>query len=290
MIIELRSILFSTYMRCIFALSILIFLFNPSFSQNANEFTNTVFLNKLFKDGYYLELKKNKLSYATASQAGNWGESVTGVIKNIKTKEKKIAFTFDACGGKNGNGFDKELIDFLKYEKIPATLFISGKWIDANFQLFEKLSKDPLIEIENHGLNHKPCSVDGKTIFGLKGTSNIEEAYDEIEANALKINAITHHNPRYYRPAAAYIDEACMQIAGSLGIKVTGFQILSGDAVASTPATVIEENVLRKIKPGAIIIMHFNHPEWNTFEAMQMIVPKLREKGYTFVRLDYSAF
>jgi hypothetical protein len=31
--------------------------------------------------------------------------------------------------------------------------------------------------------------------------------------------------------------------------------------------------------------MHFNHPEWNTKEAMQKIVPELREMGYTFVRL-----
>lgn len=55
-----------------------------------------------------------------------------------------------------------------------------------------------------------------------------------------------------------------------------------------TPSPVIEENVIKKIKPGAIVIMHFNHPEWNTYEAMQMIVPKLRKMGYTFVRLKDS--
>jgi len=31
--------------------------------------------------------------------------------------------------------------------------------------------------------------------------------------------------------------------------------------------------------------MHINHPEWYTYEAMRKIVPKLRQLGYTFVRL-----
>lgn len=47
-------------------------------------------------------------------------------------------------------------------------------------------------------------------------------------------------------------------------------------------------SVLQHIKPGAIVIMHFNHPAWNTFEAMQEIVPALRKLGYTFAKLqDY---
>ena len=70
-----------------------------------------------------------------------------------------------------------------------------------------------------------------------------------------------------------------------MGIKVISYQILSGDAVPFTPEYVIEENVLRNISPGAIVIMHFNHPEWNTKEAMEKIVPKLRKMGYSFVHL-----
>jgi len=31
--------------------------------------------------------------------------------------------------------------------------------------------------------------------------------------------------------------------------------------------------------------MHFNHPEWNTKEAMLKIVPELRSLGYDFVLL-----
>jgi peptidoglycan/xylan/chitin deacetylase (PgdA/CDA1 family) len=63
------------------------------------------------------------------------------------------------------------------------------------------------------------------------------------------------------------------------------YQILSGDAVPFTPESDIEMNIVKNIKPGAIVIMHFNHPEWNTKKAMQKIVPNLRQMGYTFVLL-----
>jgi len=282
---RLNDILISIHLRHIIAFVLLQFAVIPSSSQDSKDYTNTIFLNKLNKDTSYSAVKNHIVAKFAHTKPGAWGEAVPGVITRFNTQNKYIAFTFDACGGKNGIGYDKELIDFLHYEQVPATLFITGKWIDANFTTFLKLSRDTLFEIENHGLNHKPCSVDGKSIYGIQGTSNIGEAYDEIEANALKIKALTKTAPIFYRSATAYIDEACVNMAGKMGVAVIGFQVLSGDAIPFAPSDVIEENVVKKIKPGAIVIMHFNHPEWNTYEAMQMIIPKLRKMGYTFVRL-----
>jgi peptidoglycan/xylan/chitin deacetylase (PgdA/CDA1 family) len=262
---------------------------SPVFSQEPVALRNTVFLKKLNNDKTYLELRNRIVSDFRNTPAGKWGEFVNGVDEVIQTRDKTVAFTFDACGGKNGNGYDKELIEYLRSEKIPATLFISGKWIDAQFDSFVNLSRDSLFDIENHGLNHRPCSKDGKTAYGIKGTVGMEEAFDEIEANARKIEAITNHRPSLYRSATDFSDEACVKMASSLGISVISYEVLSGDAVAFTPKTVIEENVLKKIKPGAIISMHFNHPEWYTKEALENIVPVLRQKGYSFVLLkDYK--
>jgi peptidoglycan/xylan/chitin deacetylase (PgdA/CDA1 family) len=255
------------------------------FSQNAREYTNDLFLENLNRDTSYLNLKKRIVSEFVHAKPGHWGEFVKGVAEEIRSQRKCIAFTFDACGGKNGNGCDKELLDFLHREKIPVTVFVSGKWIDANFNTFLNLSRDTLFEIENHGFNHKPCAMEGESAYGIHGTSDAEEAFDEIEANSRKIKAITNYEPRFFRSATAYIDEACARMAFELGMTAVSFEVLSGDAVAFTPDSVIENNVLKKIKPGAIVIMHINHPEWYTFEAMRMIVPKLRHSGYTFVRL-----
>ncbi len=220
----------------IFIICLLIsFLVKPSYSQDPKEFTNTAFLKKLNNDKSYSELKKKTVSEFAHTSPGIWGEFVKGVDEKLLTQKKVIAFTFDACGGKNGNGYDKELIDYLRAEKIPATLFITGKWIDAQFPVFMELSRDTLFEIENHGLNHRPCSFDGESAYGIHGTSNTGEAFDEIEANARKIEALTNHRPRFYRSSTAFINEACVEMAAKLGVTVISYQVLSGDAVPFTP-------------------------------------------------------
>ena len=262
-----------------------LFSVNQAFSQNPDMYSNAVFLKKLNTERSFSELKKRIIYESKNTPAGNWGEFVNGVDESINTKNRIVAFTFDACGGKHGSGCDKELIEYLHQEKIPATLFISGRWIDSQFTEFLDLSRDTLFEIENHGLNHKPCTIKGQSAYGIKGTSDIEEAFDEIEGNARKIEALTNRRPLYFRSATAFIDEASARMAMRLGITTVSYQILSGDAVPFAPESVIEQNVLNKIKPGAIVIMHFNHPEWNTKEAMVKIVPKLRKMGYSFVRL-----
>jgi peptidoglycan/xylan/chitin deacetylase (PgdA/CDA1 family) len=274
-------------LNTIFVVILLVGCVNLSNSENPAFYCNSNYLKMLYKDSSYMNLKKRITSEFIHAQPGHWGEFVKGVDEDILTRQKYIAFTFDACGGSKGNSYDAELIGYLKKEKVPATLFITGKWIDANFQTFMTLSRDTLFEIENHGLNHEPCSIDGESEYGIHGTKNADQAFDEIEANALKIKALTMRYPLYYRSATAFIDEAGARLAKKLGITAVSFQVLSGDAVPFTPITIIEENVIKNIRPGAIIIMHFNHPEWNTYEAMQKIVPRLREMGYHFVRLEH---
>lgn len=260
-------------------------LLESVFSQDPGKYSNSVFLKKLYSDKSYIELKKKITKVFTNVPAGQWGEFVNGVAEKIMTEKKIVAFTFDACGGKNGNGYDIELIDYLRQEKIPSTLFISGKWIDSQFSHFLELSRDSLFEIENHGLNHRPCSVNGDSIYGIHGTKNVSEAFDEVEANARKIEAITNRYPHFYRSATAFIDEAGAALVARLDITPISYQVLSGDAIPFASETIIKENVLKNIKPGAIIIMHFNHPEWNTKEAMEQIIPDLRAMGYSFVQL-----
>jgi peptidoglycan/xylan/chitin deacetylase (PgdA/CDA1 family) len=273
------------FMKIIFTV-LFYFVLKPSFSQDPNEFRNDIYLQKLNKDTAYMNLKRKIVSEYVHAQPGKWGEFVKGVVEDENTTLRAVALTFDACGGTNGDGYDKELIEYLISEKIPATLFISGKWIDSNFSRFVSLSRDTLFEIENHGLNHKPCSMDGESAYGIHGTSNPGEAFDEIVANAWKIRTITGSIPHFYRSSTTYINEACARMAGKLGITVISFRVLSGDALPHASVAAIEENVIKYIKPGAIVIMHINHPEWNTFEAMQKIIPKLRQMGYSFLRLN----
>lgn len=213
-----------------------------------------------------------------------WGEKVAGVKTHIITNEKIIALTFDACGGKNGDGYDSKLINYLMKENVPATLFIGFRWIDANYSTFTKLYRNPLFEIENHGSLHKPLSVNGKSAYGIKGTKDVGEIVDEVEMNELKIQKITGRKPRYFRSGTDYYDEISVKIAKNLDQQVISYSVL-GDAGATFTTEQVKKACL-SAKPGSIIILHMNHPEKYTAEGIIEAIPQLEKMGYKFVKLE----
>jgi peptidoglycan/xylan/chitin deacetylase (PgdA/CDA1 family) len=273
-----------SFINSLLAIVIIGFFQDRCFGQS-NPYSNARIINELRKDSVYKLKREGVLREFAGANAGAWGEFVKGVDVRVDTHEKLIALTFDACGGPKSSGYDSLLISFLKDQNVHATLFVTGKWIDSNYSTFLKLSKDTLFEIENHGLNHKPCSFKGESVYCIKGTSDPKSAYDEVEVNAIKILHITGRKPLIYRSATAYIDEVCVQMAGKMGYTVISYDVLSADAMPSLPAEEIKQTVLKHIHPGAIIIMHFNHPEWNTRKALEKIIPELRKQGYSFVLL-----
>ncbi len=215
-----------------------------------------------------------------------WGQEVTGVITRFDPQGGKLlALTFDACGGGvKGSGYDEELIDLLRREKIPATLFINARWIRSNPDIFTELSSDPLFEIANHGFEHKPLSVNGKEAYGIKGTGNAMEAAWEIEGGAVAIYEVTAIRPLFFRSGTNHYDEVAVRIAGDLVHRVIGCSV-NGDAGATNSAQQVLEELL-SARPGDIVLMHMNRPEGQTAEGVAEALGILKERGFSFVRLS----
>lgn len=209
-----------------------------------------------------------------------WGEFVPGVYRRINTDEPKIALTLDACGG----GYDEELVEFLRDERIGATIFVTGLWINAHREVLEQLAEDPLFEIANHGLEHLPCSVTGKEAAGIEGTASVEEAYDEIEENARRIEAVTGQRPRFYRSGTAHYDEVCTRIARKTGHRTAGFDVV-GDMGAVYDSDEVYEAVTAA-GSGSIILVHMNRPDGDTAAGLKRAIPELVDQGFEFVRLS----
>ncbi|MHB8121141.1 MAG: polysaccharide deacetylase family protein [Desulfuromonadaceae bacterium] len=213
-----------------------------------------------------------------------WGDRVAGVRTRLDTNDKVIALTLDACGSPNGKGIDAGLMEFLNVNQIPATLFVNGRWIDANPELFRQLAANPLFEIANHGIHHKPASITGRSIYGINGTQNVAEVVDEIELNARKIEEISGTRPTLYRSGTAYYDEIAVQISRDLGHEVAGYSLL-GDAGATWSAAQVTAALL-KATPGDIGLLHMNHPEAGTGAGIMAAVPELQRRGFRFVRMS----
>lgn len=218
-----------------------------------------------------------------------FGENISGVYTHMDVEEKVLALTLDACGGMKGSAYDHDLMEYLIEEKIPATLFINGRWISANPELFRTLCENELFEIENHGHEHRPLSVEGKDIYGIRGTGNIREAMDEVMMNQDEIQKLTGRRPRYFRSGTAYYDDVALDILKDLDLKALNFDIL-GDAGATFNRYQMLDSA-KGVKPGSILLYHMNQPQKEVAEGIKLVVPMLREMGYEFVRLsDYDEY
>ncbi|MDP3302431.1 MAG: polysaccharide deacetylase family protein [Sulfuricurvum sp.] len=214
-----------------------------------------------------------------------WGENVTGVTTKFHPTKKEIALTFDACGGSaRSSQYDEALIEFLTANRIPATLFINARWIDANPDIFMQLARNPLFEIANHGTAHKPLSVEGKSVYGIHGTASSDEVIAEIQGNNQKIEKLTGKRPLFFRAGTAYYDEQAVAVAHSLGMEIGGFSVL-GDAGATFSAPRVAQQ-LTSAKSGDIVLLHMNHPEGGTRDGVIEGVKALLQEGYSFVKLS----
>lgn len=235
----------------------------------------------------YWELKEGIVAQFGNKAPRFWGEAVPGVKRMLDTEDTVIALTFDACGSKE-SGYDKDLFDYLKKKKIPATLFINSRWIDKNPGIFKQLAANPLFEIENHGVEHKSCSVNGNSVYGVEGTRNSAEVVDEVELNARKIGILTGRKPRFYRSGTAYYDEIAVQVVQSLGYEAVGFSV-HADWAGAYPSEKVRDALLGA-PSGAIVFMYMDRPQRKeTLEGLAAAVPTLKARGFRFVRLaDYK--
>ena len=215
---------------------------------------------------------------------GAWGEHLPGITSNISSPKNALYLTLDACGGPRSLGYDRQLIQFLRDNEIPASLFINSRWIDANPKVFAELAADPLFRIENHGVDHRPASVSGRSIYGIKGTASVEELINEIVPASEQIYRLTGRAPRWFRSGTAYYDsEAVEIILTRLDMNIAGFAV-SIDAGASLTADQVYRRTMTA-QSGDILLGHFNHPQSGTRDGLKKALPKLREMGYHFMLL-----
>jgi peptidoglycan/xylan/chitin deacetylase (PgdA/CDA1 family) len=224
------------------------------------------------------------LIFVCLSAFGYWGFDAKGVVTHFKTSEKTAALTLDACGGSvKSCGYDKALIDFLRANKIPATLFVSAKWIDANKKLYMELINDPNFDVQNHGTRHVPLSMEGKSAYGIKGTNGAEEVKAEVMTNHEKVKAMTGKVMTLFRAGTAHYDDESVAIVNSLGYKVIGFAINADAGATNSVAQIAKE--LSKTKSGDIIIAHMNHPESHNSEGLSKALKKMQDNGWKFVKV-----
>ncbi len=156
----------------------------------------------------------------------------------LRSEAQPAVVTLDACGGRNGSGYDEALIEVLRRLAVPATLFLNLRWIDANPGIARELADDPLFELANHGTAHKPLSVSGAEAYGIPGTASVGEVFDEVMGGHARLIELTGAPPLWFRSGTAHVDDVAVEIVAELGQRVVNFDVNADAGATFTPAQV----------------------------------------------------
>ena len=99
-------------------------------------------------------------------------------IGQARGPANQVALTLDACSG----AFDEDLVLFLIRNRIPATLFVTKKWLDKNPNGLAVLKTNlDLFDIEDHGENHIPAVIGaGRKVYGIAGEPDVVHLRREV--------------------------------------------------------------------------------------------------------------
>jgi len=219
---------------------------------------------------------------------------LTPVFRNgPRTPDKTVALTFDAdmTAGQGdraarGERFDNpRLIAALRALKVPATVFMTGRWAEEYPVQARSIGRDPLFEVANHSYSHYAFTED---CYGLPTVSGSEErmrADVERAFTAFQAAGVPDPVPYFRFPGGCY-DRRALRALSVAGVTAVQWDVVGGDAFA-TDADAVAQQVLDGVRPGSVVVMHCTRSAAPTTErAVRTIVPALRERGFRFVKVS----
>ena len=192
-----------------------------------------------------------------------------------------VALTLDACSGLA----DRRIIDALIAHKIPATIFVTARWLRRNMPAIADFKAHPeLFEIENHGARHVPAIDVPRSIYGLKVAGSPQAVVEEVKGGEEAVIAAMGHAPTWFRAAGAVYTKSSMAEIEALHQRIAGYSI-AGDGGASYSAKRTAQ-VVSSAKDGDVILVHVNQPKKPAGAGVVEGILSLKAKGFIFVKLD----
>ncbi|MEV0175559.1 polysaccharide deacetylase family protein [Streptomyces sp. NPDC050803] len=217
---------------------------------------------------------------------------LTPVFRNgPRTPDKTVALTFDADmtadqgpRAAGGERFDNPgLIAALRALKVPATVFMTGRWAEEYPVQARSIGRDPLFEVANHSYSHYAFTGDCyglPTVSGERMRADVERAYA-----AFRKAGVPDAMPYFRFPGGCY-DRRALKSLTPAGVTAVQWDVVSGDAFA-TDADAVARQVLDGVRPGSVVVMHCTRSAAPATErAVRTIVPELRRQGYRFVKVS----
>lgn len=190
-----------------------------------------------------------------------------GATKKSDTVKKLIAITFD-------DGPDETttlVLNKLQKYNTVASFFLIGKNVNDTTKAVVQRELSMGCEINSHSWSHSHMNE-----------MSSEDIANEMQKTSEAIYKVVGIYPKFFRPP--YIE------TNNIMYNVIDIPFIDGigcsdwDPSVSTEARV--ETVLNKAKDGDIILLHDSIGNTKTVDALDALIPGLRDKGFTFVTVS----
>lgn len=218
---------------------------------------------KEYKDIYLIDTSKDIIKKNNTLDVSDYiydGYNQTFIDKN----KPMIALTFD--DGPNYN--TSKIIDILNKYNVKATFFMLGKNIENNKDIVKKMN-DYGMEIGNHTYSHK-------LLTKLKE----EQILNEFKKTNDLVFDIIGKYPTLTRPSYG---STSSKIRKQVTTPIIIWNIDTLDWKYHNSSKIYNE-VISKAEDGDIILMHDIYTA--TSNSLELIIPKLLEKGYQLVTVS----
>lgn len=185
-----------------------------------------------------------------------------------QSPEMFVALSFD--DGPN-NDTTPKVLDIIEEFKVPASFFVIGQNINDSTAGQMKRAVALGCEIQNHSYTHP---------FMTK--LSLEEVAEEIKKTDDLVEKYVSIRPTLFRPP--YIDQnrPMHEIVEHVFIGGVDCQDWDADRSAQTRF----EDLMAKVKDGDIILLHDFSGNSITVDALRLIIPELKKRGYTIVTVS----
>ena len=168
------------------------------------------------------------------------------------------------------------LLDALAELGVPATFFVVGRDVDANPALVARMVRDGH-ELGNHTYRHR--------YLPLARSRSVEH---ELRATDHAIARAAGVVPHVARPPWGGRSPRNVRVFQRLRKRVVLWDVNSFDWKGK-PAREVADRVLDRARPGSIILMHeAREGGASTVDAVRLVVPALRARGFELVTVSHA--
>ena len=179
---------------------------------------------------------------------------------------KLIALTYD--DGNVMGGRSRRLLETLRKYGAQATYFVVGRTMRNNHDMLSRLQNGGY-SVQSHTYRHR-----------YPNQLTLEEALQEKADFAAELSAITGQEPTMMRSPGGK-DE--FYAHNAFGYPLIHWSVTGGDSGGTRQATV-EENVLRSVRDGDIVLLHETNESVSDYT--RTILRELTSEGFLFVTVE----